>query len=765
MAEVPGEIKLNELLLKFKISHIYTKLIEQQFDSLEIIKECSEDDISALCKSLNLSLLDKLRFKRALKSVHIPQHPLQTPYAIINKQEQSYIIAIDNSIKRMEHIITSPNKNDTLAAQRYKQNENMIHSAFDMLIAKLNQQRDELLKQLKGIYDHRDYHNKEMFTYLHSAKHIKQQCHKLIIKNTNLNELDCRTNSIKTLNDQCLNTEQRIIDLKSKIESNIESLRIHVQNDDDQQRFVGNFVTICEEQKGTDTDQSLPTDTSATDIHNINLYIHNPVRALKLNHTTNKWIPRGLGTVSLWYDKKQNITKLIFVDGESHSTTLLQCVNEHSMTSLKCVKEGCISWESQSPQKGLWILRFMGNHNAAAEFLETLNDQIQMSSHTKVKLNIRKLPYVIAHSKSAQSVMDDGSFQQTIAIKKLYCFGNDAHGVACWNIRASHTTIQFVQCYSTGKIKLVVKEPEHGSLAINHYIPVRNANLILKQDLVYQWNVLDESFTVITTWSAKFYTTRDTENFRLYFNKSVYYNTMAELKRNRSKNDINLDAAVSVSDIEVFQLEHSSRSVPPPQQEESGVVVSHHNKPPELAACKSWDGPASGDSSSVVIVRPWSRYISDDTRNMNDHLEIISDHKQTEVTEQDIQNDNDFDLICKVPIKSLHRWCVARQCWQLRAAETRILFYKHRGNNHVRLLCKMEYRYGDNDGDSGLLLLNHWMPSNDVANIKYKDKQFLWSADDYCVDTQKHSTFAVKFFNDADAETFQRQFVYSNCSN
>ena len=125
---------------------------------------------------------------------------------------------------------------------------------------------------------------------------------------------------------------------------------------------------------------------------------HLPVRAWRYDTEQNKWTGRGTGQVVLYWDKVAKLGKIVFLD-ESHDDqlTLLQWINGNGpceycpgIIANENVAEGTklgsdqLQWvgadytiDKLNPMIGKWKLNFMGDKEAASNFMNIFNDKIQ----------------------------------------------------------------------------------------------------------------------------------------------------------------------------------------------------------------------------------------------------------------------------------------------------------------------------------------------------------------------------------------------------
>ena len=98
---------------------------------------------------MELSLIDKLKFKQALKSVNIPREPIQ--YAIINQDEQNAIMQIHQSIKQVESLIIKNNTNYSIndLENKFESDKGKICGVFDAIHQIITERKEDVLHSLE----------------------------------------------------------------------------------------------------------------------------------------------------------------------------------------------------------------------------------------------------------------------------------------------------------------------------------------------------------------------------------------------------------------------------------------------------------------------------------------------------------------------------------------------------------------------------------------------------------------------------------------
>ena len=116
---------------------------------------------------------------------------------------------------------------------------------------------------------------------------------------------------------------------------------------------------------------------------------HLPVRAWRYDTEQNKWRGLGTGQVILYWDKIAKLGKIVFLDEEHddqlrHELRLLQWINGNGICEVTKLSSDQLQWvgadyavDKQNPMIGKWKLNFMGDKEAASNFMNIFNDKIQ----------------------------------------------------------------------------------------------------------------------------------------------------------------------------------------------------------------------------------------------------------------------------------------------------------------------------------------------------------------------------------------------------
>eukprot|EP01084_Bolivina_argentea_P148435 259502_1 len=153
-------VDLKGILQSFNLSNsLHTTLVDQGFGSIEILSQCTEQDIEQLSNELSLNLVDKLKLKQALKSINIPRESIK--YAVINQEEQNSIFEIHQSIKQVENIIIENNINTNELQNQLNTNKQQICNIFDSIHQMVNQKKENILNTLEFNFENKQIQNEQ----------------------------------------------------------------------------------------------------------------------------------------------------------------------------------------------------------------------------------------------------------------------------------------------------------------------------------------------------------------------------------------------------------------------------------------------------------------------------------------------------------------------------------------------------------------------------------------------------------------------------
>lgn len=221
------------------------------------MSQCSESDVNELCKQLELTLIDKLKFKQALKSVNIPREPVQ--YAIINQDEQNAIREIQQSIKKVESLIMKNNGHCKNVENKFESDKSKICAVFDSIHQIINERKENILNSLEQNFENEKIFNKQLIQYLEEATKTKTKCQQLILNKNHLS----RNQSVIDLKNKCLLIMQQILKsnktCKISINHNIINQRILKSIDD---------LVVIEENKYSDCNNDENQDCSNNNNNN-----------------------------------------------------------------------------------------------------------------------------------------------------------------------------------------------------------------------------------------------------------------------------------------------------------------------------------------------------------------------------------------------------------------------------------------------------------------------------------------------------------------
>lgn len=190
-------------------SDCYKKLATYGCNNISILRACTESDIEDISNETKIQKIDKLKLKVALKKINDENtkdfdsdNPSNNKHLIIETEERNLLINIDNKIKEFQHILSeidSTQINHIIVES--KKCEKNINDTFDAIYKSLKQRQEILLSKLNDITNNKKLEliktKKHFNSYLEKSIVTKQECHKLLNKPLQIEQLNDRKQKIK----------------------------------------------------------------------------------------------------------------------------------------------------------------------------------------------------------------------------------------------------------------------------------------------------------------------------------------------------------------------------------------------------------------------------------------------------------------------------------------------------------------------------------------------------------------------------------------
>lgn len=210
MSELPvWTVNENEMLTfeKWLTSNIgvsndcFKKLSCYGCNSIQILKACTESDIEDISNETNIKKIDKLKLKVAIRKFNEENININdennNKHLIIEMEERNIMINIDNKIKEFQNILKEIDSNQLnhIIVETQKC-EKEINDTFETIYNSLKQRKEFLLTKLHKISNEKKCQlikTKKYFnSCLEKSFQIKQECHKLLNKPTEIEQLNDR---------------------------------------------------------------------------------------------------------------------------------------------------------------------------------------------------------------------------------------------------------------------------------------------------------------------------------------------------------------------------------------------------------------------------------------------------------------------------------------------------------------------------------------------------------------------------------------------
>ena len=449
--------------------------------------------------------------KQALKSINIPRSPVK--YAVINRDEQSAIFRVDESIKEVENMIIS-NKNE-YGEDRLHSDRDRILRLFDSIHSMVNRQKEEVMTTLEKSFEAKRLKNQELVQYLDDAKRTKMECRQMIVDDTGFEDIQSRNQRVIRLSEECLNNLDHILqnDMAIEVRTNLDMNQMV--------KVIEELVTIDVAQKQSNpkdrnnshkikrsdrSDRSSPSISKRTEhkeeerstysnennkenINASNLSTNESYHSIYSNRSTPHHQDPSSVTESLSNFKFANTQNLSGGEGFGSFT------DQHTKwdTSALTVQSATVS-----PPK---------SHSRHSNLTSTRSHSVEEDNCSEITFK----PVVDLQEQDVDSGHEDERLLSSFPVKTLYIWGEDVTGSLVWKSRASQTELTFYIRRDGSKARLVCRETKTSKLRLNHYVPPREiAKMSSNSERSWVWlaydttNEDDYRNDQYTTFCAKF---------------------------------------------------------------------------------------------------------------------------------------------------------------------------------------------------------------------------------------------------------------------
>eukprot|EP01084_Bolivina_argentea_P100020 179684_1 len=177
------------------------KMIQNGLDSMDVLSEIDRDDkdeINKLSSELNLTTIEKLKFKSILKQI-----PMQSLNIMVDPQERKAILEMKQKLQKIQQSITNINQAKKNIANEVSKCSKLITTTYDNIADKLMKQKEASLTQLKTISDNKvnllDEKYKLMLQNADVVTSHINNCYGAINKKIDLIAIDTRKENILKL--------------------------------------------------------------------------------------------------------------------------------------------------------------------------------------------------------------------------------------------------------------------------------------------------------------------------------------------------------------------------------------------------------------------------------------------------------------------------------------------------------------------------------------------------------------------------------------
>eukprot|EP01084_Bolivina_argentea_P020805 38650_1 len=181
------------------------KLISNELDTIEILKNIGEEDINDLCKEYGINVTQKIKLKSALMKLkdaktHEPQN---LPPILIDKEERVALTKMAEKVKAIEDSINLVAETTTDIDSQVAAHTNTIKSAFKALYESLDKRQQVLIQKINHIANEKRQKLQNLSNTLNQQRNTSKQklqdCTKRVSKPIPIYEINTRINEISKI--------------------------------------------------------------------------------------------------------------------------------------------------------------------------------------------------------------------------------------------------------------------------------------------------------------------------------------------------------------------------------------------------------------------------------------------------------------------------------------------------------------------------------------------------------------------------------------
>eukprot|EP01084_Bolivina_argentea_P181316 313167_1 len=172
-------------------------LQNSDYNSINVLKECRNDDINEIAASLNIQTLQKLKLKSALRQLHENE---SNRHKMISNKEQNAILDLTKLSNKLEEYINDINIETNDYNKELSKFEKRIDNEFDLLFKELTKKKKIIKEKLyKIVNDKIKTFDSKKLKYEKKIEEInktKTKCHQLLNDAIEIEKLDERKQKI-----------------------------------------------------------------------------------------------------------------------------------------------------------------------------------------------------------------------------------------------------------------------------------------------------------------------------------------------------------------------------------------------------------------------------------------------------------------------------------------------------------------------------------------------------------------------------------------